>query len=792
MKLFFKKYLIYICFIIANSTVFSQSLSDSLVAHYPYDGNALDVSGNGNHGTLYGPVAVADRFGNSNAAYSFNGTSDYIHYVSNSKFKPATFPMSVSMWVKSNDNSAIGTVFKNDVVVDIYTGIWLQIHASTGFVEISYGDGGTTDGAHRKTKLGTTNVNDNQWHFVAAVIRGPADMDIWIDCQYDNGNYSGTGGNLAYSNNGGSSGYYDVVAGTEYYGGALDDIRFYNRALTQADLQALYIFPQPYINPLLQNFALGNDTTICGIFSLNLNANVSFPGISYNWSTGNNQAATTVFSPGIYWLEISDNCNLKRDSIIIDNASLSITTSNDTAICSGTSITLNVYGNATNYVWTVNGVNYFGNSIIVNPTTTTIYMVQGSDSLCSSPMESITVSVQSSFNSPDFTTPGVICENTNYVFTNNSAQGAIYQWNYGDPGSGLNNTSSDFDGSHIYNQAGTYFVTLIVQGACFIDSTTEVVTVIDAPITVASGDQTICAGQSALMVATGGNLYYWDNDIGSTSDSIYVFPTINTTYLVQAIANGCYGNADTIDIIVLPNPTVQIQASAITCSGSPVELIATGNASNYIWAGGYNSTNDTIIFIPLPNTDYILTGYLNNCTQTDTFRIIEFENPKAIFDYKIDTCASSLILSNGSQGSNSFLWNFDNQQSTMQHPTFTINNFLSDLPIQLILNPNTSCADTALAYIDVSSLAEDNILMPNIFTPNNDNVNDLLVINSRFDCKPIIIYIYNRWGDLIFKEESTRIEWDGKYKSADVATGVYFYLIEYNDSKTRGTIHLMR
>ena len=151
-----------------------------------------------------------------------------------------------------------------------------------------------------------------------------------------------------------------------------------------------------------------------------------------------------------------------------------------------------------------------------------------------------------------------------------------------------------------------------------------------------------------------------------------------------------------------------------------------------------------------------------------------------------------IIINNKSKGSNSYLWNFDNQQSTLQNPTFSINNFKNDLPIQLILNTNTSCADTALLYLEASALAEGNILIPNIFTPNNDNVNDLLVISSRFDCNPIIIHIYNRWGDLIYKEESTRIEWDGKYKSADVTPGVYFYLIEYNDIKTRGTIHLMR
>ena len=84
MKLIFKKYQLLLFLIILNYCAFSQSLSDSLIAHYPFDGNALDVSGNANHGTLVGPVAVADRFGNNNAAYLFNGASDYINYISNS------------------------------------------------------------------------------------------------------------------------------------------------------------------------------------------------------------------------------------------------------------------------------------------------------------------------------------------------------------------------------------------------------------------------------------------------------------------------------------------------------------------------------------------------------------------------------------------------------------------------------------------------------------------------------------------------------------------------------------
>lgn len=49
-----------------------------LIAFYPFNGNANDESGNGNHGTVYGASLVKDRFGNADSAYSFDGVNDYI------------------------------------------------------------------------------------------------------------------------------------------------------------------------------------------------------------------------------------------------------------------------------------------------------------------------------------------------------------------------------------------------------------------------------------------------------------------------------------------------------------------------------------------------------------------------------------------------------------------------------------------------------------------------------------------------------------------------------------------
>lgn len=55
-----------------------SSASAQLVTHYTFDGNALDSSGYGHNGTVYGATLTSDRFGNANSAYRFDGVNDFI------------------------------------------------------------------------------------------------------------------------------------------------------------------------------------------------------------------------------------------------------------------------------------------------------------------------------------------------------------------------------------------------------------------------------------------------------------------------------------------------------------------------------------------------------------------------------------------------------------------------------------------------------------------------------------------------------------------------------------------
>src|SRR5205823_6470458 len=76
------------------STIISMGASaqiplTGMVAGYTFDGNANDVSGNGHNGTVYGATLTTNRVGAPNAAYSFNGTSNYIRVPNGSGLTPA-------------------------------------------------------------------------------------------------------------------------------------------------------------------------------------------------------------------------------------------------------------------------------------------------------------------------------------------------------------------------------------------------------------------------------------------------------------------------------------------------------------------------------------------------------------------------------------------------------------------------------------------------------------------------------------------------------------------------------
>ncbi|TAL66830.1 MAG: LamG domain-containing protein [Bacteroidetes bacterium] len=196
-----------------------------LTSYYPFNGNANDEGGNGNHGTVYGATLTTNRFGHLNSAYSFNGTSDDIKLTG--KFGGGR-EMSVSAWF--NVNGSTGTfqgIFESEGgYTDIDGNIHLQCN-TTGNNVVYYNTG------HCLLPIIYPSPY-NEWRHVVITAKSG---DIRL---YENGELKSEKNNtfefISESNK------IKIGSGVNgrYFKGKLDDIRVYNRALTEAEVQELY------------------------------------------------------------------------------------------------------------------------------------------------------------------------------------------------------------------------------------------------------------------------------------------------------------------------------------------------------------------------------------------------------------------------------------------------------------------------------------------------------------------------------------------------------------------------
>ena len=98
---------------LTTQTLFAQVPSyvptSGLVGYWPFIGNANDESGNGNNGTVTGATLTADRFGNSNSAYSFDGQS-YIRVPHNQNYNFGIGNYTLSVWANKSGNTFLNAL----------------------------------------------------------------------------------------------------------------------------------------------------------------------------------------------------------------------------------------------------------------------------------------------------------------------------------------------------------------------------------------------------------------------------------------------------------------------------------------------------------------------------------------------------------------------------------------------------------------------------------------------------------------------------------------------------------
>lgn len=226
------------------------------------------------------------------------------------------------------------------------------------------------------------------------------------------------------------------------------------------------------------------------------------------------------------------------------------------------------------------------------------------------------------------------CAPANVNFQNNSSQGSGvgYQWDFGNGG-----TSTSFNPSTVYNNPGTYTVTLIVtdSNTCNIkDTAYATVTVSGGISTVNLGTDTVdCSGNPITL---GGAPvpdinYIWST--GDTTSSIVV----NTTGTYWLTATDSCGNVftDTINVVASNNPfTIDLGLDTLLCEGSTVPLNAGAGFADYSWSNGDSTQNINVTTSGIYSV--IVTDALG-CTASDQIEI-EFTEPTAVGNVTDATC----------------------------------------------------------------------------------------------------------------------------------------------------------
>jgi len=106
-------------------------------------------------------------------------------------------------------------------------------------------------------------------------------------------------------------------------------------------------------------------------------------------------------------------------------------------------------------------------------------------------------------------------------------------------------------------------------------------------------------------------------------------------------------------------------------------------------------------------------------------------------------------------------------------------NATEDIALSIQLTHISECS---YVHTFTISIKEKELIIPNIFTPNGDGINDNWHLQVPKGFKILSCSIYDRWGEKIYSTKGA-INWDGKFKGSSVLSGVCVYIIEYEDSK---------
>jgi gliding motility-associated-like protein len=192
----------------------------------------------------------------------------------------------------------------------------------------------------------------------------------------------------------------------------------------------------------------------------------------------------------------------------------------------------------------------------------------------------------------------------------------------------------------------------------------------------------------------------------------------------------------------------------------------------------------------------------NTCKVRDTLEKNIVVNLQAYADFIMqrDSCSLDVVFRNLSNTNNvPLIWRFGDGDSSKEFSPSHQYAVTGTYKVNLIFNQGNFCADTAENVYFIDGDSGQQVVIPNVFTPNGDGINDCYQVTGVSQkCDEYHILIFNRWGIPVYENTNGNWCWDGKNQGGeDIPQGVYYYIITIKKKngyqrKDHGTITLIR
>lgn len=529
------------------------------------------------------------------------------------------------------------------------------------------------------------------------------------------------------------------------------------------------------------------------------------PPYSYQWSSGQTSQDLINIPAGTYTVTVTDlhNCTLVTSIDVIQPASpLSLTFDGHDVNC---------YGETSGYINSIvsggtPGYYYSWSNGFIDPN---IYnLAAGIYSLTVTDAHACTITGSITIDEPDELVTSTDTSETICIGQTTTLIGSVtggippynYFWNTGD------NTTT-IQVSPVVTTDYTFHAT--DANGCVSNYSTVTVNV-NPPLSLVliADDYDICTGTPAVLTmnASGGsgNYFFVLNDTISIWQNYTVYPTVPTTYTVQ-LSDDCGTPVvqDEVTIYVMDSPPLSMSADTLSgCAPLTVHFneMSPDIGQTYLWnfnddyANTYSEDKSPVHTFTMPGSyDITLTVSSDSgCTSTNTFNnmINVYETPIAQFipdPNVVNVVYPQIYFQNISTGYDSCYWYFgDGDSSSVCSPEHIFPDIPAIYNVELIVSNVHDCRDTAFTTIEVRGGYT--FYAPTAFSPDDDGVNDYFrVYATNIDLNTFHLYVFDRWGEIIFETEDINQVWDGRVNGNKYAkNGVYTWFASFKDKNGLG------